>query len=77
MRDAPAEKEGEKEGEKGGEKEGEKECEKECEKEGEKGGEKEETTGGVITDGDYEIDSEGSQDVEVNRIFESESDDGE
>lgn len=38
------------------------------EKEGEKvEGEKE----GVITDGDYEIDSEGSQGVEVNRIFES------
>ena len=73
MRDAPAEKEGEKEGKKEGKKEGQ----KEGKKEGKKDGEKEDTTGGVITDGDYEIDSEGSQDVEVNRIFESESDDGE
>ena len=61
----------EKEGE-GEVKEGEGEAKKEGEgevKEGEvkEGEEKKE---GIITISDYEIDSDGSQDVEVNRIFE-------
>ena len=53
--------------------EGEAKGEGEVKKEGEgeqKEGKEEEKKEGIITISDYEIDSDGSQDVEVNRIFE-------
>ena len=67
LRGEPATDKGEREGEV--KKEGEGEQMKEGEqKEGEMKSEEEKK--GVINISDYEIDSDGSQDVEVNRIFE-------
>ena len=65
------EKEGEQKKEGEAKEEGEQKKEGEVKKEGERKKEgEEEKTEGIITISDYEIDSDGSQDVEVNRIFE-------
>ena len=73
LRGEPAtEKEGEGEVKEGGGevKEGEGEVKEGEVMEGEQKKEGEEKKEGIITISDYEIDSDGSQDVEVNRIFE-------